>query len=68
MRDDLFSIFPDLPWDAHTPSTGQIERAKRQVRDAQSRVGQNSRRQQEAVGRLNALLAEATRLLNEVGR
>jgi hypothetical protein len=57
VRDDLFSIFPDLPWHAHKTSTGQMERAQRLVREAQIRVGQNFRRQREATAIVRAVIA-----------
>ena len=56
VRDDLFSIFPELPWRAHTPSSGPIERAQR-VREMQMRVAQNIRRQREATERVRAVIA-----------
>jgi hypothetical protein len=57
VRNDLFSIFPDLPWHAHRPSTGQMERAQRHVRAAQIRVGQNIQRQREVTARVRAVIA-----------
>ena len=57
VRDDLFSIFPDLPWRTHTASTGQSERVQRVVREAQIRVGQNIRGQREAAERVRAVIA-----------
>ena len=58
VRDDLFAIFPDLPWHAHKPSTGgQMERAQRHVKDAQIRVGQNIQRQRETTARVRAAIA-----------
>ena len=57
VRDDLFLIFPDLPWHAHKPSIGQMDRAQRCVREAQIRLGQNIRRQREATVRVRAVIA-----------
>jgi hypothetical protein len=57
VRDDLFSIFPDLPWRTHRPLTGPPKRVQQPVREAQIRVGQNFRRQQEATARVRAVIA-----------
>jgi hypothetical protein len=57
VRDDLFSIFPDLPWHPHTPRTSQKDRVQRHVAEAQLRVGQNIRRQREATERVRAVIA-----------
>jgi len=57
VRDDLFSIFPDLPWRMHRASTGRAARVQQQVREAQLRVGQNFRRQREATARVRAVIA-----------
>jgi hypothetical protein len=56
VRDDLFSIFPDLPWREHRASTGQAG-VPQHVREAQIRVGQNFRRQREATERVRAVIA-----------
>ena len=52
VRDDLFSIFPDLPWRTH-----RTERVRQQVREAQIRVGQNFERQREATERVRSVIA-----------
>jgi len=57
VRDDLFSIFPDLPWRTHRASTGRADRVQQQVREAQIRVGQNFARQRQATERVRAVIA-----------
>ena len=56
VRDDLFSIFPDLPWRTHRASTGQAL-VQQHVREAQIRVCQNFRRQREATEHVRAVIA-----------
>jgi hypothetical protein len=57
VRDDLFAIFPDLPWHPHTARTSQQERVARHVAEARARVAQNIRRQQQATDRVRAVIA-----------
>ena len=57
LRDDLFAIFPDLPWHAHIVRTSQHERVTCQVAEAQARVAQNIQRQRQATERVRAVIA-----------
>jgi len=57
VRDDLFAIFPDLPWHPHTASSSQQERVARHVAEAHARVEENIRHQQQATERVRAVIA-----------
>jgi hypothetical protein len=55
-RDDLFAIFPDLPWQRHRPTIQQIDQVEREVRHTHAR-NENIRRQQPAIERVRAASA-----------
>jgi hypothetical protein len=57
VRDDLFAIFPDLPWHPHTVRASQQERVAHHVAEARARVAQNIRRQQQATEGVRAVIA-----------
>jgi hypothetical protein len=52
-RDDLFAIFPDLPWHPHKTDAEHM----RQVKQAQVHAGENVRRQRAATERVRAAIA-----------
>jgi hypothetical protein len=53
-RDDLFVLFPDLPWHPRRTASGQMERVQRQVHATQARVDDNIVRQRAATERVRA--------------
>ena len=53
---DLFELFPDLPWHRHRNAAEQVDKVRRQVRLTQARAGENIRRQREATERMRALI------------
>jgi hypothetical protein len=54
---DLFKIFPDLPWARRTTTEGRTERLRRQVQDVRNRAAANIVRQRAATDRVRAALA-----------
>jgi hypothetical protein len=60
-RDDLFVIFPDLPWQRRRPSLEQMPHRRRKTEEAQGRVRDNSRRQQVATEQVRAAIAGRSR-------
>jgi hypothetical protein len=56
-RDDLFSIFPDLPRPRHRTRTSRTERVERHVAQARLRVGQNILRQWQPTERVRTVIA-----------
>jgi hypothetical protein len=54
-RNDLFAIFPDLPWHRHGITGRRIEQVQRWAR--QTLVREKIRRQQEATERVRAAIA-----------
>jgi hypothetical protein len=55
-RDDLFAIFPELPWQRHRPTIQRIDQVEREVRHTHAR-NENIRRQQAATERVRAAMA-----------
>jgi len=53
---DLFEIFPDLPWHRRRNAAEQVERVRRQVRVTQARAGENIRRQRAATEQMRAMI------------
>jgi hypothetical protein len=54
-RNDLFAIFPDLPWHRHGITAGRIEQVQLWAR--QTKVRDKIRRQQAATERVRAAIA-----------
>jgi hypothetical protein len=59
--DDLFELFPDLPWTGRPRTDAQLARLHRQVDETHARAGENSRRQKAANERVRANLAARRR-------
>ena len=53
---DLFEIFPDLPWHRRRNPAELVERVRSQVRLTQARAGENIRRQRAATQRMRELI------------
>jgi hypothetical protein len=51
-RDDLFVIFPDLPWRGRRNATAEVDRVRRQVRLMQAHARENIKRQRAATERM----------------
>jgi hypothetical protein len=54
--DDLFELFPDLPWTRRTTTDARFARVDRQVDEAHARAGENTRRQKAANERVREQL------------
>jgi hypothetical protein len=54
--DDLFELFPDLPWTRRTTTDAQFARVHRQVDETRARAGENLRRQKAASERVREKL------------
>ena len=54
---DLFVLFPDLPWHRHRGVNRQADDVKRQVRESQLRASENVQRQRAATERVRAAIA-----------
>jgi hypothetical protein len=54
--DDLFELFPDLPWARRTTTDARFARVHRQVDEAHARAGENTRRQKAANERVREQL------------
>jgi hypothetical protein len=55
--DDLFRIFPDLPWLRHRTAADPVERVRRQAQETRERAGQNIARQLAATERVRSAIA-----------
>jgi len=53
---DLFQLFPDLPWYRRRNAAEQIARVRRQVQLTQARAGEHIRRQRAATERMRAMI------------
>jgi hypothetical protein len=54
---DLFVLFPDLPWHRQRGVEPQADHVKQQVRETQLRASQNIQRQRAATERVRAAIA-----------
>ena len=55
-RNDLFALFPDLPWHPRRAVTGQRDNVQRQLKETQIRVEENVARQRSAADRVRAAI------------
>jgi hypothetical protein len=55
--DDLFVVFPDLPWYRRRSAVEQVEHVHRQVKQTQLRARENIERQRAATERVRAAIA-----------
>jgi hypothetical protein len=58
---DLFAIFPDLPWIRHRTAQEQIEEVHRLVQKTRQRAGENILRQKAATERVRAAIVRRRR-------
>jgi hypothetical protein len=56
-RDDLFVVFPDLPWYRRRSAAEQVDKVRRQVKQTQLRARENIKRQRAATERVRAAIA-----------
>jgi hypothetical protein len=66
-RNDLFALFPDLPWYPRRTAAGQMEQVRRQVNATQARVDENIVRQRAAAARVRAALSRRKSVVRKPG-
>jgi hypothetical protein len=59
-RDDLFVVFPDLPWARVRTATDQVEKVRRQVQETRKRAEENILRQKAATARVREAVTGRT--------
>jgi hypothetical protein len=59
--DDLFELFPDLPWTRRTTTDARLARVHRQVDEMHVRAGETLRRQKAANERVREKLSARRR-------
>jgi hypothetical protein len=59
--DDLFALFPDLPWSRGRTTEVQLAQVKKQVDETRARARVNIRRQKAATERIRATLVARRR-------
>ena len=62
-HDDLFQIFPDLPWPRTSTRGETVQRIRQQIEDVRIRAAANIARQKAATERVRARVAARLRAL-----
>ncbi|HKB10823.1 MAG TPA: hypothetical protein VKD69_09215 [Vicinamibacterales bacterium] len=61
LSNDLFELFPDLPWVRQRSAEEQVAQVRRQVAETRARAGRNIERQRLAAARVRAALSARRR-------